>query len=392
MAIPMGWRTHNKTPYTTPMKHFKSLIIALLAALTMTACAEGPETPDVSFAYSTYSYTEGYDGCYVAVYQMESPYQWPVEVTLRGEVIEGKSNTGAEFGWADIVEFEIDDEQPEYTVRNIDNKTFEISGVKVTYSEYNKKIFFKSKPNDFLQSETIRIKFTITAVSGSTIGSSNTTTLTIVDDEKAPLIKTGYYKTDYTPLADAANPKAGSFYLRLYKTDKYEYVATGWFGLSRPRLVGTFDPKEQTLTFDGTDYDHLQWFSKDEEAENRISAFENDTLWAYSAENKVIKQVLKFYGSGTSGKEPIVIKTDKIEENASGFLVEVTGKCGWDIWNFDAASGKVTSAVGTWDGMDRSTKMTHSSTDYEVQTQSRSEASGSPTPFAQWTLSEIVEQ
>ena len=144
----MGWRTHNKTPYTTPMKHFKSLIIALLAALTMTACAEGPETPDVSFAYSTYSYTEGYDGCYVAVYQMESPYQWPVEVTLRGEVIEGKSNTGAEFGWADIVEFEIDDEQPEYTVRNIDNKTFEISGVKVTYSEYNKKIFFKSKPND----------------------------------------------------------------------------------------------------------------------------------------------------------------------------------------------------------------------------------------------------
>ena len=87
-----------------------------------------------------------------------------------------------------------------------------------------------------------------------------------------------------------------------------------------------------------------------------------------------------------------MIKTDKIEENASGFLVEVTGKCGWDIWNFDAASGKVTSAVGTWDGMDRSTKMTHSSTDYEVQTQSRSEASGSPTPFAQWTLSEIVEQ
>lgn len=386
MLVPMG-RPHKKQ--NTLMKNLKLLIIALGALVAMTACSKSPATPDVSFAYSTYSYSEGYDGCYVAVYQMESPYEFPVEVNLHGKVIAGKDHLGNKLKWTDIIEFEIDADEPEFTVTNIDDKNFEISGVQVTYTEYNKKVFFKSKANDYLQNETIKIEFTITDVKGSTIGSSKTTIVTIVDDEKAPLIKTGFYKTDYTPLADAHKTTSGSFYLRLYKTDKYEYVATGWFGLSRPRLVGQFDPEAQTLTFDGTDYDHTQWFDKEDEIANRVNAFENDTLWGYSVEEDIVKQVLKFYGSGARGKEPIVIKTDKIEENASGFLVEIEGSCGFDIWNYDAESHKATSFVGTWDGMEKSTKMTHSSTDYEVEGASRGALGTYPTPFSQWELRPI---
>lgn len=357
--------------------------------VALTACSKEPGTPDVSFAYSTYTYTEGYDGCYVAVYQMESPVEWPVEVTIQGKVVAGKDNTGKEFGWSDLIEFEIDDNQPEYVVRSIDDKTFEVSGIRVTYSEYNKKVFFKSKPNDYLQQETIKMEFEIVDVKGSTIGSSKKTTLTLVDDEKAPLIKVGYYNTEYTPLVEAINAKSGSFYLRLYKTDKYEYVTSGWFGLNRPRLVGTFDPEAQTLTFDGTDYDHRRWFAKEGEEVNRVNAFENDTLWAYSREGDVVKQILKFYGGGASGKEPIVIKTDKIEENASGYLVEITGECGFQIWNYDNTKKATTTFVGTWDGLDGSTKMTHSESNYEVDTQSRSVGTDYPTPFSQWTIGTI---
>lgn len=374
------------------MKHLKVLILALAAMVTMSACSEGPETPDVSFAYSTYSYTEGFDQCYIAVYQMESPYEFPVMVTLRGEVKSGKDNLGRTLQWQDIIEFEVEDAEDSYTVKDIDGKSFTISGVRVTYKEYNKKIYFKSKVNDYLQDETITIEFTITEVSGSTIGSSKSTIVTLVDDEKAPLIKTGFYKTEYTPVAGSQNPTAGSFYLRLYKSDKYEYVAQGWFGRNRPRLVGTFDPLTQTLTFDGTDYDHTVWFSKEGEKENRVNAFENDTIWAFSNSEKVITQVLKMRGAGASGTAPIVIKTDKIEENHSGFLVECTTECGFDIWNYDAALGKVTTKAGTWDGMTNSTKMTHSSTDYEVETQSRgalSDSAHQPHPFVDWTIATI---
>ena len=233
------------------------------------------------------------------------------------------------------------------------------------------------------------MEFEIVAVKGSTIGSSKKTTLTLVDDEKAPLIKVGYYNTEYTPLVGAINAKSGSFYLRLYKTDKYEYVTSGWFGLNRPRLVGTFDPEAQTLTFDGTDYDHRRWFAKEGEEVNRVNAFENDTLWAYSREGDVVKQILKFYGGGASGKEPIVIKTDKIEENASGYLVEITGECGFQIWNYDSAKKATTTFAGTWDGLDGSTKMTHSESNYEVDTQSRSVGTDYPTPFSQWTIGTI---
>ena len=373
------------------MRYFKLFILAIAALATMSACSRGPEAPDVSFAYSTYSYTEGYGSCYIAVYQMESPYEFPVEVTLQGKVVAGQTNLGEEYKWSDLVEFEIEaNEEETYTVKGIDDKTFEISGIQVTYSEYNKKVYFKSIPNDYLQKETIKIEFTITDVKGSEIGTSDKTTVYIVDDEKAPLIKTGYYKTDYTPVDGAENAKAGSFYLRLYKTDKYEYVASGWFGLNRPRLVGVFDPEAQTLTFDGTDYDHLQWYDDEEEAENRVNAFQNDTLWAYKAENKVITQILKFYG-GANGQGPIVISTDKIEENASGFLVECTSECGFEIWNYDAENGKATSCVGTWDGMASSTSMTHSSTNYESTTQSRGGVENAPVPFAQWTLNDINE-
>ena len=371
------------------MRFFKLLILTLGAMATMTACSKEPGTPDVSFAYSTYSYTEGYDQCYVAVYQMESPYEWPVEATIQGKVVAGKDNTGKEFGWSDIIEFEIEGNEPEYVVKSIDDKTFEISGIQITYSEYNKKVFFKSKPNDFLQQETIKIEFEIMEVKGSTIGSSKKTTLTFVDDEKAPLIKVGYYNTEYTPLVEAINAKRGSFYLRLYKSDKYEYVTEGWFGLNRPRLVGVFNPEAQTLTFDGTDYDHRRWFAKEGEEVNRVNAFENDTIWGYNYNQGKINQVLKFYGVGASGKEPIVIKTDKIEENASGYLVEIVGECGFQIWNYDEAKKAATTFAGTWDGLNGSTKMTFSNENYEVDTQSRSVDADYPTPFSQWTIGTI---
>ena len=373
------------------MRYFKLFILTLAALATMSACSRGPETPDVSFAYSTYSYTEGYGSCYVAVYQMESPYEFPVVVTLQGKVTAGKNNLGESYKWTDIIDFEIEaNEEEVYTVRSIDDTTFEISGVLVTYSEYNKKIYFKSLVNDYLQKESIEMEFKIIAAEGSNIGTSDTTTVYIVDDEDAPLIKTGYYKTDYEVLGGVENSKAGSFYLRLYKTDKYEYVASGWFGLTRPRLVGVFDPEAQTLTFDGTDYDHLQWFDDEEEAENRINAFNNDTLYGYKAEGGITTQILRFHG-GRGGKGPIVISTDKIEENASGFLVECTSECGFEIWDFDAEKNKATYRAGTWDGMIKSTSMTHSSTNYEVSTQSRGSVESAPVPFSQWTLSDINE-
>lgn len=374
------------------MKNIKTLILLLGSLVALGSCSKSPDTPDVSFAYSTYSYTEGFDNCYIAVYQMESPYEWPVEVSLHGKVTSGTDNLGRELGWKDIIVFDEDYLAEEgYTVSDINAKEFLISGVTVTYTEYNKKIYFESKGNDWLQGSNITITFTITNVKGSNKGSSDTTTVSIVDDEKAPLIKTGYYETTYTPLADALKPEAGKFYLRLYKTDKYTYVSEGWFGLNRPRLVGTFKPEEQTLTFDGTDYDHTVWFDAEEEIGNRVNAFENDSIWTYNKSEDGIK-ILRMRGSGHNGTGPIVIKTDKIEQDASGYLVECTTDCGFDIMgNYNAETGKANRFVGVWDGMERSDKMVHSSTNYPTETSRSAIGKATPRPFSQWVIGDINE-
>ena len=43
----------------------------------------------------------------------------------------------------------------------------------------------------------------------------------------------GSYKTNYDAPAEALSPSQGGFYLRLQKVGKYDYIASGWWGLER---------------------------------------------------------------------------------------------------------------------------------------------------------------
>lgn len=354
------------------------ILVALTAALTLSACNPEPTATDLEFSYSTFDCDEGTEKDYISVYLMYSPEKFPVVATIEMEMTGGIDYSGRELTLADVIK--IDETDQTYTVRETSDRTALIENVEVTYSEYNKKIYFSTPDIPGLQQETIELVFRLKEVDGSNIGNVKETTLTIVDDEKAPLVKVGYYDTTYNAPSEATRTDKGEFYLRLQKVGKYEYVASEFFGLSRPRLLGTYDPEECTLSFDGTDYDHILW-----KMEEPINAFQNDTIWGYSYDkNGIIKQVLRMRGGGEDGMEPIVMKTQMIEENSSGVVLSIDTPCGVDILDYTIDR----TPAGIYDAMERSSSMEFSETDYEED--EKSTRSGSPknrpTPFGNWTI------
>lgn len=353
------------------------MVLGLIVALA--SCKADPASTDLEFGKATFECEEGSEDGSISVYLMHSPYKYPVVVDLDVEMVGGKDNNGKELNLDDVLEFIVTDQT--YTVTKTGDRTAKIENIEVTYSGYNKKVYFKSFGNDYLQGETITINFTITRVDGSEIGSIKTATLTIVDDEKAPLVKVGYYDTRYTSPAEATSPQKGAFYMRLQKVGKYEYVASELFGLSRPRLLGIYDPEQNTITFDGTDYDHILWNVKEP-----INAFQNDTIWAASYNKEgVVTEVIKMRGAGSNGTEPIVMTTESIEENSRGVILSIDSACGFDIYSYNAANGSVGTKVGTYDAMERSQEMTFSDTNYPTETRAAVGFS-LPVPFGGWSI------
>lgn len=369
-------------------KFCSRMAVVLMMLCATTACKESPDRTDVEFSYATFKCDEGADNSYVSIYLMYSPYKFPVLVDMDVEMLTGKDAEGNELALDDVIEFIETDKS--YTVTKTGDRTAHIEDVEVTYATYNQKVYFNTKQNNFLQDESVTIKFTITNVDGSNIGSITSTVLTIVDDEKAPRVKLGYYDTTYTPTEEAVRDGKGQFYLRLQKVGKYEYVASEWFGLSRPRLLGKYDPEAKTLTFDGTDYDHILWEQKIAELEEGneykvefapVSAFRNDTIWGYSyTEAGKVNQILRMYGAGATGTEAIVMTTEAIDENKEGAILSIDTECGFSIYSFDAATNKAGALVGTYDAMDQSESMTFSKTNYQEES-TTTRAMGVGVPF-----------
>lgn len=366
-------------------------VAAALVAMLAISCTTEPNATDVEFSYPTFDCDEGEDNAYISVYLMQSPYKFPVVVDMEVEMTEGKDSDGNDLVLDDVIEFITTDKS--YTVTKTGDRTATITGVEVTYSTYNQKVYFNAKPNDYLQDETIAINFKLTRVDGSEMGNIKNTVLTIVDDEKAPLVKVGYYDTKYTAPADATREGNGQFYMSLEKVDKYKYVASGLFGLSRPRLLGEYSPADNTIVFDGTDYDHILWQKKSQQdVENNVegaklfvpvNAFRNDTIWAaaYNSQNKVT-QVLQLRGETISGKQVIRMTTEEIAENSNGVVLSIDTSCGFDIYNYDAEKGLKGSLAGTYDAMESSSSMVFSKTNYESET--RSAVLCAPYPFGEW--------
>lgn len=366
------------------------LATALAVMATATSCNPEPDATDLEFSYSAFSADEGADEGYISVYLMETPYKFPVVVDMTVELKSGRDAEDNALVLDDVIEFITTDQT--YTVTEINDTMAEIKGVEVTYTEYNKRVYFATKDNDYLQKETITLLFTITNIDGSNKGSIDTATLTIVDDEKAPALKVGYYDTRYTAPTDATREGRGQFYLRLQKVGKYEYVASGLFGLPRPRLLGTFDPETSQIEFDGTDYDHKLWAEKtadDEKPFVPVNAFQNDTIWA-NAYNKegVATQVLSLRGSIVDGKEVIVMTTEEIAENAQGVLLSIDTPCGFDIYPYNNGAVGMT-AVGTYDSMESSESLTFSTTNYPAEVSATRSTTTSPMPLSGWQIEDI---
>lgn len=349
------------------------MAVVLLTLTVATSCKDEPKRTDVEFSYPTFDCDEGEKNAYISVYLMYTPYKFPVVVDMEVEMKSGKDAAGNELVLDEVIEFIETDKS--YTVTKTGDRTAKIEGVEVTYSTYNQKVYFNAKQNDFLQNEDIVIEFRLTQVDGSNVGSITSTKLSIVDDEKAPLVKIGYYDTTYTPAENAQRSDKGQFYLRLQKVGKYEYVASEWFGLSRPRLLGKYDPEANTITFDGTDYDHVIWAEKIAKMEDGnehkvnftpVSAFQNDTIWGYSYnEAGKLNKILRMYGAGANGTDPIVMTTEAIGENKDGVILSINTECGFTIYSFDADTNKVGAEAGIYDGMTQSENMIFSKTNYE---------------------------
>lgn len=361
---------------------YKSILwmtVTLWTLIGLASCSDEPHATDLEFGNKNFSCDEGAENSSVSVYLMYTPYKYPVVVDIDVEMVSGKDNLGNELTLDDVIEFDVTDKT--YTVTKTGDRTAKIENVEVTYTNYNQKVYFNSLDNNYLQGETVTIEFTLVRVEGSKMGSIEKATLTIEDDEKAPLVRVGYYDTTYDAPAEATNPHKGEFFMRLQKVGKYEYVASGLFGLERPRLLGIFDPEAQTITFDGTDYDHILW-----EVQEPVNAFRNDTIWAaaYDKAGKVT-EVLRLKGAGVDGTEPIVMTTPKIEENARGEILSIEGECGYDIYTFDADANKITgSAKGIYDAMNGSKSMTFSDVNYPTDT--RTTINNRPTPYGGWRI------
>ena len=141
------------------------MAVVLLALTAATSCKSEPEKTDVEFSYATFDCDEGEKEAYISVYLMYSPYKLPVVVDMEVEMTGGKDAAGNDLALDDVIEFIETDKS--YTVTKTGDRTAKIEGVEVTYSTYNQKVYFNAKQNDFLQNETITLKFTLTKVDGS---------------------------------------------------------------------------------------------------------------------------------------------------------------------------------------------------------------------------------
>ncbi len=205
-------------------------------------------------------------------------------------------------------------------------------------------IYFYMIDNDVLQEVTPSIEFTLVSTStpAAPIEKPNYTIIRITDDEKAPRVASGQYDARYTLPAEVETTReeSGYFPLTIAKTGKYEYVAYGWMGLNRPRLVGTFDPEAKTLTFDGTDYD----MSTDDA---KVSAFGK----AYYYNDLEMKEVLVFRGSGSDGKGAIVLNTDEIDVDEIGYITTSATSASFDIHTHNAENKLPGEFLGIYDKM-----------------------------------------
>ncbi|MBO5903549.1 MAG: hypothetical protein J6Q40_06115 [Tidjanibacter sp.] len=213
-------------------------------------------------------------------------------------------------------------------------------------------IYFYMINNNELQEEMPAIQFTLesTSTPEAPLSKPNYTIIRITDDEKAPRVASGQYEARYTlpEEAEVTREESGYFPLTIAKTGKYEYVAYGWFGLNRPRLIGTFDPVAKTLTFDGSDYD----LSVDDA---RVSAFGR----AYYYNDEEMTEVLVFRGAGTDGKQPIVLNTDDIGINKTGYITTAASNASFDI-HVDNKENKLPGEfLGVYDMMPEGASFKH---------------------------------
>ena len=213
-------------------------------------------------------------------------------------------------------------------------------------------IYFYMINNDELQTEVPAIEFTLesTSTPAAPLAKPNYTIIRITDDEKAPRVASGQYDARYTLPAEveATREESGYFPLTIAKTGKYEYVAYGWMGLNRPRLVGTFDPEAKTLTFNGTDYD----MSTDDA---KVSAFGK----AYYYNDLEMKEVLVFRGSGSDGKGAIVLNTDEIGVDEVGYITTAVSTASFDIHVHNADNKLPGEFLGLYDQMPEGAAFKH---------------------------------
>lgn len=278
----------------------------------MVSCAKEATAPYVGFGSSTYSVAETASESSVPLRLYNSPYKFPVKVNVSVE-------TACDYPLDQMITYD----QTEGFEIEYDNST---------------RFYFTPIDNDFLNADRFEFTVTITSVDGADIGTTSKTTITIVDDELAPRLTSGTYTV--------TNPESGSFSLKLVKVGKYKYVAYNWFGLDRPRLLGTFDPEASTLTFDGTDYTDYVASNDD------VMAFGR----AYYFDSVDRSSVLVFRGSGVDGKQPIVIATEKVAQDASGSPVSALSSCAFDVYGYDVEQSAVLSFKSTSAAMETGAK------------------------------------
>ena len=214
-------------------------------------------------------------------------------------------------------------------------------------------IYFYMINNNELQTIVPAIEFTLVSTDNpnAPLAKPNYTIIRITDDEKAPRLASGEYQAKYNLGEDVEvnREESGYFPLTLAKTGKYEYVAYGWFGLSRPRLIGTFDPEAQTITFSGADYDLST-------EESTVSAFGR----AYYYNDLDMTEVLVFRGAGSDGRQPIVISTEDIGVNETGYLTVSETEAAFDRHVNSTANDKLLGEfLGIYDEMPVGTTFKH---------------------------------
>ena len=113
-------------------------------------CNPEPKESSIEFASKTYGYNEDQVYGYVGLMELNTPESFPVVVDVKATFKAGKDHEGNALTLKQLIAFDRGDEES-YTVAYPDDNTAIISGIEVTYSQYNKKLYFSILDNDFLQ-------------------------------------------------------------------------------------------------------------------------------------------------------------------------------------------------------------------------------------------------